>query len=102
MLYSIEEIIRTLKMARKKKGLSQRALGIKIGIPQSHLSKIEAGQVDIQLSSLIQLARTLDLELMLVPKKLVSAVNAIQMGAGAASQDGSIPAYQLDDEEDDV
>jgi transcriptional regulator with XRE-family HTH domain len=101
MLYSIQEIIQILKTARKKKGLSQRALSTKIGVPQSHLSKIESGRVDIQLSSLIQLARILDLELMLVPKKLVAAVNAIQKGGELKGED-SFRSYILDDEEEDV
>ena len=49
----------------------------KVGLPQSHISKIESGHVDIRLSSLIELARVLDLELSLVPRKLVPAVRSI-------------------------
>lgn len=46
-------------------------------MPQSHISKIESGGADIRLSSLIELARALDLELKLVPLKALPAVNNI-------------------------
>ena len=65
---SIEHIIRQIKNAREEQGLSQRALSHKAGIPQSHISKIENGAVNLQLSSLVELARVLNLELMLIPK----------------------------------
>ncbi len=70
-------IAKALREARLRKGLSQRALGERAGVPQSHISKIEAGAVDLRLSSLIELARTLDLELTLVPRAAVPAVQSI-------------------------
>lgn len=77
MNYKIEEIIQAIKTARKDRRLSQRALSAKAGIPQSHISKIENGSVDITLSTLIELARALDLEVMLVPRKLIPAMQSI-------------------------
>ena len=44
-------------------------LAAKVGWPQSPLSRIERGHVDLQLSSLIQLARALGLEPVLVPDR---------------------------------
>lgn len=70
-------IIETLRAARARKGLSQRALSQLVGMPQSHISKIEAGQVDLQLSSLTELTRVLELELRLVPRKAVPAVDSV-------------------------
>lgn len=78
--YLVENIAQELKAARNKKGLSQRELGAKIGVPQSHISKIENGAVDLKTSSLIELARALDLELMLVPRALIPAVQGLQRG----------------------
>jgi transcriptional regulator with XRE-family HTH domain len=75
--YAGQHIIAALKDARKEKGLSQRDLSKQAGVPQSHISKIETGSVDIQLSSLIELARVLDLEVMPVPRKLVPAIQTI-------------------------
>lgn len=77
MSYSREYISEALKSARERKGLSQRELGDLAGVPQSHISKIESGGVDLRLSSLIELARVLNLELTLVPKKSSAAVGAI-------------------------
>ncbi len=77
MSYLNEQILKNLKRARKAKGLSQRELSAKSGVPQSHISKIENGAVDLRVSSLVALARTLDLELELVPRKTVPAVQSI-------------------------
>ena len=77
MSYATVHIARTLKAAREGKGLSQRALSKLAGVPQSHISKIENGAVDLRLSSLVELARVLDLELALVPRKSLSAVQSI-------------------------
>jgi len=77
MSYSLEEIAGTLKSARQKKQLSQRELSEKVGLPQSHISKIENARVDLKLSSLNELARALELELVLVPKKVLPAVQSL-------------------------
>lgn len=95
MIDSIKKIVATIKAAREKKGLSQRALSAKVGIPQSHISKIEQGVVDLQTSSLIQIARVLDLELVLVSRDHLSAVQALQK----TSARKTLPAYRLSDEE---
>ncbi|MFQ5533520.1 MAG: helix-turn-helix domain-containing protein [Sphingomonadales bacterium] len=77
MNYATEYIASTLKAARENKGLSQRELSAKSGVPQGHISKIENGAVDLRVSSLIALARILELELTLVPRKAVPAVKSI-------------------------
>lgn len=77
MIYATEHIASALRAARESKGLSQRELSAKSGVPQGHISKIENGAVDLRTSSLVALARVLDLELLLVPRKAVSAVNSI-------------------------
>ena len=97
MLYSIQELITIIKTARKKIKLSQKDLGAKIGVPQSHISKIEKGVVDLQISSLIEIARCLNLELMLIPRSLVQVIQALQNTKSLSKQ---TPAYQLPDEEE--
>jgi transcriptional regulator with XRE-family HTH domain len=74
---SVEDIAHALRKARESKGLTQLALSEKVGLPQSHISKIESGAVDLQASSLIELARALDLELTLVPRAALPAVQAV-------------------------
>ncbi len=77
MAYSTEQMAKDLKAAREAKGLSQRALSELVGVPQSHISKIERGGVDLRLSSFVEIARALDLEVTLVPRKNLSAVRSI-------------------------
>ena len=66
-----------LRAARERKGLSQRALAEKVGLPQGHLSRIERAAVDLQTSNLLQIARALDLELVLVPRTALPAIEAL-------------------------
>jgi transcriptional regulator with XRE-family HTH domain len=87
MPYATTEILQNLKHARERSGLSQRDLSARIGVPQSHLSKIESGATDLRLSSLVELARALDYELVLVPRKLLPAVEAIASNAASALSD---------------
>ena len=97
MNYSVQELAKEIKAARMKKRISQRALSAKIGIPQSHISKIENGAVNFQVSSLIEITRALDVELILVSRVLLPAVQAIQRGLSTSKQ---IPAYRPDEEEE--
>ena len=96
MVYSTENMARELKTARVAKGLSQRALSERAGVPQSHISKIEGGGVDLRHSSLVEIARALDLEVTLVPRKHLSAVRSITRTRSSVKVR---PAYSL--EEDD-
>ena len=102
MKCAVEPIASVLKAARERKGLSQRELGRRVGLPQSHISKIESAAVDLQTSSLIEIARTLDLEVTLIPRTLIPAVRALQrtsaIGGSEASRP-SVPAYQLGPED---
>jgi transcriptional regulator with XRE-family HTH domain len=77
MSYGTEELAARLKAAREAKGLSQRELSALVGVPQSHISKIENNAVDLRVTSLSSLAHALDLELMLVPRKALPAVQSI-------------------------
>ncbi|SKB26631.1 helix-turn-helix domain-containing protein [Sphingopyxis flava] len=76
----------TLKKARHARGLTQAELGARVGIPQSHISKIEKGSVDIKLSSLTEIARALDLEVTLVPRRALRAVESSVRAFGGADE----------------
>ena len=77
MSYALEDIAKDLKDARERKGLSQRALSELSGVRQYQISKTENGANDLRLSSLIELARALDLDVRLVPRKAVPAVESV-------------------------
>ena len=99
MNYSTQELLASLKALRLKKGLSQRALSVKVGVPQSHISRIENGMVDLQLSSFIEIARALELELVLVPPSLLPTVRYLQNPSPGAEQK---PMYSLTEDGDDT
>lgn len=97
-MIEIEEIVRTLRQARLAKGLSQRALSAKTGLSQSHISKIENAMVDVQLSNLLELARFLDLEFMLLPRKAVPIAQGLTRALEDKAFKGQATAmYRLDE-----
>jgi transcriptional regulator with XRE-family HTH domain len=87
-------IIQSLKSARREKGLTQAELGKKLGLPQSHISKIEQELTNPQLSTLRDMARILDLELTLVPRPMLPAVKSLLTG-----EDTDKPRWQPDEED---
>lgn len=97
---NFEHLGQILKKTRLEKGLSQRALGLKIGLPQSHISKIESGLVDLQSSSLIEISRALELEPMLIPRQLVHTVKALVRGLYEKETEPR-PMYRLDEEDEE-
>ncbi len=76
-MYILIDIGKALQAARDRIGLTQRAFAEKAGTTQARVSKIENGETDARLSTLIELGRSLDLELMLVPREHIPAVKAI-------------------------
>jgi transcriptional regulator with XRE-family HTH domain len=75
--YKSEDLIREIRDRRTDAGLSQRALAARSGLTQAHISQIETGTLEPGLSSFIDMARALDLEIMLVPKRFLPAVQGI-------------------------
>jgi transcriptional regulator with XRE-family HTH domain len=77
MSYKSEDLIQAVKDRRTAAGVSQRALSDRSGLTQAHISQIETASLEPGLSSFIDMARGLDLEVVLVPKKLLPAVQGI-------------------------
>lgn len=96
MKYVSKDITEKLKAAREAKGLSQRELSKLAGVPQGHISKIENGDVDLRVSSLVQLGRALGLELILVPRKTLPVIGSIARGSvnGMENFTGYVPGIQ--------
>lgn len=57
-----KKIVRSLKIARESKGLTQQQLSIKLGKSQSYISKIEQGQIRLDVVQLKELATALDID----------------------------------------
>ena len=86
MLDHITPIIEALAARRQQEGLSQKAIASRAGLTQTYLSKIERAKIDLRLSTLMDIARAENLELMLVPTEIVPAVRAL-IGTGPAPED---------------
>src|SRR5688572_24633273 len=99
MLEHIKTLISFIKKSREAQGLSQQLLASKVGIPQSHISKIERGSVNLKLTSFLEIARALGLEVMLVPRQNVTAIKAIVESEKRGRERSIRPAYVLDDED---
>ena len=63
--------------ARHRLGWSQAELGRRLGLPQMHISEIETGKVVPRFDTLLELARVLDYDLMLIPRELVPVVQSL-------------------------
>jgi len=96
---------RELKEARLRRGWSQLELGNRVGLPQVHISGIETGKVVPRFDTLIDLVRVLDHDLVMVPRALVPAVQALLRDyrrAGHAGDDGTEqPLYDAGEEDED-
>jgi transcriptional regulator with XRE-family HTH domain len=86
-------------LQEKKKKYSQRELAEILGVPQSYISNLENGKINPTLSSMIEIARALGFELMLIPKISLKAVEAFTKGTFNKSRQK--PAYSLDEDEDE-
>lgn len=89
MSYVTGHIVSAFKAAREKQAISQRELSTRSGVPQAQISRFENGTVDIRLSSIVALARALSLEVELVPRSAVHAVETLIRAENATGR--SIP-----------
>src|SRR6266699_258730 len=77
--------------ARHKRGWSQAELGQHLGMPQMHVSGIETGKIVPRFDTLLDLVRVLDRDLLMVPRALVPAIQAL-------IRDHRHPASNIDDD----
>ena len=71
-----DEIRREIKLGRKAKGWSQFELGQKVRLAQRHISGIETGKIVPRYDTLLEILRVLDRDLVMVPRELLSIVQA--------------------------
>lgn len=87
--HSLGLITETIRQARLAKGWTQRQLSARSHLTQAQISRIETGEVDLQVSTLLELARSLDLDLRLVPRSAITAVDAAVRSVGERSEERS-------------
>jgi transcriptional regulator with XRE-family HTH domain len=90
-----------LKDSRRKRGWSQVELGRRAGLPQMHISGIESGKIVPRFDTLLDLARVLDYDLLMVPRALVPAVQALIRNQGNTDgrpDEGERSLYATDEE----
>ena len=63
-------LIQELEAARKAHDMSQEQLALGAGLSRMTVQRTEAGQIDPRLSSITAIAKTLGMEVMLVPTAL--------------------------------
>jgi transcriptional regulator with XRE-family HTH domain len=93
--YPVAEVAQRLRETRQAKGLTQQARAASMGVPQSQVSNLERGNVDLRTSTLIELARLLELELVLVPRAWVPAISQIISSEPTEPTEDTEPLYQL-------
>jgi DNA-binding XRE family transcriptional regulator len=89
----MSEIVAELVRARIAAGLTQDTLATQAGISRMTLQRMEAGKNDPRLSTLLVLARTLGMDMMMVPKDLRPDLeNFVQAGGRFLGQSSGIGA----------
>ena len=84
---SMTQLTEELEKARKASGLSQEALATQAGLSRMTVQRIESGQIDPRLSTLLEMARVLGLELMPVPASLRPQLEDLVRSAGGLAGD---------------
>lgn len=90
---NIDDIAALLVEQRKKLGIEQKDMYMRIGMKQQQYQRIEAGS-DVKLSTLLRVLEGLDLELSIVPKGKAAAI--------LTSESRSEPSKRKSELEDDV
>ncbi len=68
---------RTLAAQRVRLGLTQDELAKRMGKTQSYITRVEGGKRDPRWQTILEFARALELEPMLVPRDRLAAVDAV-------------------------
>ncbi|KQY76994.1 transcriptional regulator [Ensifer sp. Root142] len=83
------QIGRLLKTKRKSLGLTQEQVAGMAGISRPRYREIETGSAAARTTTLINIARALGLEIMLIPQAMVPAVDALLR----PNDDDDLPAF---------
>ena len=93
---TIKSLGRILRDARKQAGLTQAQVAERAGIARPNYREIESGNAAARATTLINVARTLGMELMLIPQAMVPGVQALLR----PSEDEDRPAFTTETDDD--
>lgn len=96
---NIDEIAALLVEQRKRLGVEQKDMYMRIGMKQQQYQRIEAGN-DLKLSTLLRVLEGLDLELSIVPKGRKAASSSVETVAASQSALGNGKNELADDSDD--
>lgn len=99
---SVAEIAEALQAQRKKLGLSQKDMLMRIGMSQQQYQKIESGR-DMRLSTLLRILEGMEMELAILTREQIRALDvAVDSNDDhRASQPRSVWSSVLEDLKDD-
>ncbi len=97
-----DDMREALVKARQAREWSQTELGQRMGLPQAHISGIETGRIVPRFDTLLELVRVLGHDLLLTPRSLVPAVQALIRDEGRETEERPLYAFDEDDENNTV
>ena len=90
-----------LRQVRKARCMSQREMEKRTGIHQARLSRIENGHVDPKLSEAVQMARAVERDLVLVPRRALLAVLGVIRDFEGERRRLTVPELVMGDDRED-
>lgn len=97
---NVGEIAALLVEQRKKLGIEQKDMYMRIGMKQQQYQRIEAGS-DVKLSTLLRMLEGLDLELSIAPRGKETAVCSTESAQASSTGFGKATS-ELEDDSDDL
>lgn len=87
MIETKRHIGEVLARERRRRSLTQADLADRMGRDQTYIARIEGGKRDPRWETVVDFARALDLEPMLIPRGWVPAVDTILQAGGDPSNE---------------
>lgn len=96
----LSEIGDQLRKVRVASGYTQEVAARNAGMVRPRYVELERGQLDVRLTTLVNAARAVGLDLMLVPTAYVPAVRS--MLSSSSGDADETPLYRPDDQEEEL
>lgn len=94
----LRQLGRQLRLARQAVGLTQEKTADLAGVSRQRYRDIETGMAAARATTLVNITRALGMEMMLVPQRMVPAIEAMLRPAGDDEDDR--PAFEPEPDDD--